>query len=251
MDYEGTNFVDEALITHEDTSSKHAVKAGAYDHEDPISAALADHGDSQFALRRISSKVSKETQAQLAEARKEVSWKIANEKAREEHPWDDLPEGMPTRDGRMISAADLASGNDSNSIATNSYALQSVRSASKFIKSTEHVRRSGADGLDSADDIDPTAVAALDGALFAHEGERSRPVPSQAEDSPHPHQTSRKAADSRNAGKPMHQGFVTGSHLRVTPKEFYHEMKRFLPSSDGRLISPYEWFQTGGHGYSR
>jgi len=42
------------------------------------------------------------------------------------------------------------------------------------------------------------------------------------------------------------QGFTLGSHLRVTPDEFHREMKRYMPDASGRLVSPYQWFQSMG-----
>jgi hypothetical protein len=258
VDFEGTDFLNDALVTHEDASSTSHAGKGFHDDSDPIAAALADHGDSQFVQRRLKSKVTEKMLAKLAEERKEASWRVANEKAREEHPWDDTPEGMPTKDGRMISAADMASGMDSETPNANSYALQSIRSAAQFIKAKEQqARHASKPGLYGS--VDPTAVSALDGALVDHEGDRSRAgSPQQARASPNTRRYVRNDAGPNAGpqaagpqGAPTHQGFVTGSHLRVTPKEFYHEMKRFLPSSSGRLISPFEWFQTGGQGYSR
>lgn len=42
------------------------------------------------------------------------------------------------------------------------------------------------------------------------------------------------------------QGFVTGDHLRVSPDEYHREMRYYMPSSDGRLMSPFQWFKSMG-----
>jgi hypothetical protein len=246
IDYAGADIVDEALIAHED-SDFNARKPENYVDVDPISAALADHGDNQFVLRRISTKMTKDMQLKRVEAMKEASWKIANEKAREEHPWDDLPEGMPTHDGRMISSADLVSGNINPEPSAQSYALSSVRNT--FTNLPQLQRQAAQPAQQRGDTVDPMAVADLDGALDSHEELHAARAPRQG---PMPAAVTSRGGAAKGHGNGMvHQGFVTGDHLRVQPKEYYHEMKRFLPSSDGRLISPFEWFQTGGRGYSR
>ena len=253
----GTSFIDEALLTHE--SNSHSKSSGDNqnsDKFDPITSALADVEVKHKVIQRISSKMTKQMQEKLLAAEKEESWRIANEKSREDHPWDDMPEGMPTHDGRMISAADLASGNLSPEQTADSYALRSVQSAQKFIiENAQKHRRAGRST--AGDAVDPTAVADLDGALVNHEGDRDdaeyrhvRESPPQARRVPQTASRSNEGRTGPTSKQQQHQGFVYGSHLRVTPKEFHHEMKRFLPSSDGRLISPFEWFQTGGAGYS-
>lgn len=52
------------------------------------------------------------------------------------------------------------------------------------------------------------------------------------------------APDAAKGGS--HQGFVTGDHLRVTADEYHREMRYYMPSSDGRLVSPFEWFKEMG-----
>ena len=42
------------------------------------------------------------------------------------------------------------------------------------------------------------------------------------------------------------QGFVTGDRLEVTADEYHRRMHYYMPSSDGRLVSPFEWFQAAG-----
>mmetsp|Transcript_26060 Transcript_26060/g.85734 ORF Transcript_26060/g.85734 Transcript_26060/m.85734 type:complete len:105 (+) Transcript_26060:626-940(+) len=42
------------------------------------------------------------------------------------------------------------------------------------------------------------------------------------------------------------QGFVTGSLLRVTPSEFHREMRRYMPSANGKLVSAFQWFESAG-----
>jgi hypothetical protein len=250
-DLEGTDFLNEALIAHahDDSVIVNARQPETYDHADPVSEALADHGDTQFLVPKISSKMTEDVQRKRIEALKEASWNIANKKAREEHPWDDLPEGMPTRDGRMISPVDLVSGMKPQPPNQN-YALSSVRTS--FSKLPQFQRQPVPQ---HGDTMDPMVMADLDSVFDAHEGPQDEQhIPATARASrkgPVPAAARGDGSAPGHGGSAVHQGFVAGDHLRVQPKEYYHEMKRFLPSSDGRLISPFEWFQTGGRGYTR
>ena len=171
------------------------------------------------------------------------------EKAREEHPWDDLPEGMPTRDGRMVSSADLVSGNIKPE--TQSYALSSGRTTPVAFNKLPQFQRQTV--RQRGGTVDPMALAELDSVFDSHGGspEEQRAARASRQGQIPVAAASRGEVSARgHRSGAVHQGFVTGDHLRVQPKEYYHEMKRFLPSSDGRLISPFEWFQTGGRGYS-
>eukprot|EP00281_Chroomonas_sp_CCMP1168_P032428 CAMPEP_0206242002 /NCGR_PEP_ID=MMETSP0047_2-20121206/16816_1 /ASSEMBLY_ACC=CAM_ASM_000192 /TAXON_ID=195065 /ORGANISM="Chroomonas mesostigmatica_cf, Strain CCMP1168" /LENGTH=275 /DNA_ID=CAMNT_0053666975 /DNA_START=12 /DNA_END=839 /DNA_ORIENTATION=- len=42
------------------------------------------------------------------------------------------------------------------------------------------------------------------------------------------------------------QGFVTGSTLKVSADEYHQQMRTYMPSADGKLISPFKWFQAAG-----
>jgi hypothetical protein len=218
MDFSKADYLDEALVAHEEISEQrsntnHAIKM------DPISEALADHGDTKSVFLRFDSKPSEELRRKRAEAIRRASWQLAYLKAREEHPWDDTPEGLPTKDGRMISAAAMADGVDDDSV-TN-YAMESLQSVNSSPPQPRASSARAAPVSAASGAVDPGAISSLFSAISHHEGTpRSRPeAPARAQ---------RGAASAQEQGQrePLHQGFVFGSKLRVTPKEFYHQAGR-------------------------
>ena len=268
-DLEMTDPVAAALSAHALASSYrgriHALKTF-----DPVTAALQAHGEVPSRTESIlaSTKASK---AELrAKALKALAWKAAIEKGREEHPWDDIPEGLPQSDGSIVPAADFVDGAGQRDLGA--VQQQPHQQAAPVHQAARQI----AAATTAHDAVDPSAEWGLESAITDHEDD-GRAAPPHERASAHqrgsrreqesggeeplgPRSTIAKGpgagpsaagagSGQGGAGQGSHQGFVTGSPLRVTPEEFHREMRRYLPSSTGKLISPFEWFQTGGKGF--
>jgi len=245
--------------------------------ENPVAEALASH-------ERATPYVS---QKKIAAKKIEVEHRALNDPAKQhfaDHPWDSgNPEGMPTKDGRLISAYRMVqlAGRPVAPVAGMVIADPDSRRAGGFgvaqpVMSAAAVARTRAAAVMSGGGTeDPLALTDLDAALNSHEtmrpaavapqqpaGEQltmpsqraARPQAAQAAQSAHVAQARAagasdgaiRAAALKKAPFHAHQGFTTGSLLRVTPTEFHREMKYDLPTADGRLVSPFEWFKQVG-----
>lgn len=105
--------------------------------------------------------------------------------------------------------------------------------------------------------VDPEAVSDLNKGLAEHAAENQReekeaenssqqiPMPEEKEaqwggmPAVKPYEVNPKLAGGN-------QGFVTGSLLRVSAAEYHQRMHNYMPSADGHLISPFDWFQSMG-----
>jgi len=214
------------------TAAADAVTAAIFSHESPTVQTKARQQELSMALRNPAAQ------------------KYAD------HPWDmQDPEGMPTPDGRLLSAAQFVA----EAGTTSPSAPHSVKS----IKMADNVMAGGGT-------MDPNMDKDLESAFATHEDLRV-PMPKDVAPSapvrqavaqqqpnpwansaqpgppvPHSHARAKAMAEGPQGSGAAMQGFTTGSLLRVTPEEFHREMKRYMPSSDGHLVSPYEWFKSIG-----
>lgn len=161
-----------------------------------------------------------------------------------DHPWDLInPEGMPMSGGRMESAAKMvALAGESTSVPT---------AEAKTLVADVVMAGGGT--------LDPRAMLDLSEGIQEHEGMRGnahhRPQrrSEQQEDEqeislPRAVMTDAQRAEALPSSglRGQTQGFEAGDHLKVSASEYHHEMRRYMPSSSGRLISPFEWFTEAG-----
>lgn len=271
---------------------------------DPVAAAIASH-DSGGAARPApaAQQVLASRASQGPSLSNMKSWSVS------EHPWDVSPEGMPTANGQLISAAQMFA--DAGEPAPqparggNTLGLRTVAQA----KAEANRRMAGGgsgdpdvsldleevfaqhDAGDETAAVQQTAARtaaqarasqrAMDQgleaqrqarALAAKEQEQARErqaaqlaLQRERDAVPQARASSVQAGGAQApAGKVVgsgdsaakiraklaaegkNQGFTGNMHLRVSPQEFKREMERYMPDANGRLVSPYEWFQKMG-----
>jgi len=152
-----------------------------------------------------------------------------------DHPWDLAnPEGMPTMDGKMMSAAQMFDQ------AGNPPMLQQK-------KSTAGQRKQGKERM-YRDESHKAEIDAVFGSVLQRRNVVRPYQASERRETAQPDGESQRATrvKGKQARGDKAQGFVTGSLLRVTPEEFHREMRRYMPSANGKLMSPFEWFESAG-----
>jgi len=169
-----------------------------------------------------------------------------------DHPWDLAnPEGMPMPDGSMESAAAM-------------YARAGAAQPPATKPKNERLQADAV--MAGGGSEDPRALLDLSQGLEQHEAQpqrvkSSQPVwgipaaapapaarPQQQEGVQDPQRRVQQSVEGgvakvKGSGP---QGFVTGDHLRVSAKEYHREMETYMPSADGRLLSPFQWFKSMG-----
>ncbi|EKX37581.1 hypothetical protein GUITHDRAFT_116222 [Guillardia theta CCMP2712] len=185
----------------------------------------------------------------------------------EDHPWDLAnPEGMPTMDGKLISAAQMFDEAGSPPVLSKKAISQGSKPASHHAKRDEshsaEINAVLASVFQQQSNVRPMQARPASAIREPEESEESsRGLAAQGmAGQARAKQAGGEQARATQAGG--EQGFVTGSLLRVTPSEFHREMRRlrrcmprlrrcmprlrrcmprYMPSANGKLVSAFQW----------
>jgi hypothetical protein len=161
-----------------------------------------------------------------------------------DHPWDLFnPEGMPMPDGSMESAAALVA-QAGNSVPLHAQAAPQTAEAKRLEADTV---------MAGGGTVDPRAMLDLSEGLREHESidggaaqQQPQVAAQQQQQQAAQFQAQQAQASSAAPMQDGKQGFVTGSRLQVSADEYHRRMHYYMPSTNGKLISPFEWFQAAG-----